>query len=916
MSKKICSAFLAICIMISVFAVTSVSAASGKHGVKDWKAAANLVSSLGIMDTDASDEFDGQKVVTRGQFALYAAKFMNYPINPTMYGKKGSFDDVDISTEQGAAIQFLADTGAVSKDTREFNPKTEISYAQAVTILLNCLGYRQYAEAQGGYPNGYLSYASINDMDEGIKNLGESKITKADAVLLMYNSLFVYPMEYIGTSYNKANSTILEKNYSVHEISGIVTNYGITSLQGNDLREGSVAIDGTIYDCKTSQIRDYVGYHVRAYYEENREGTRTIIAFAESSNKNSTVTFDAEDVTDISNTSISYDTGRSKKTQKIARDASVIYNNRYYGGTDGLETLIDGIADGDITCISNDSSSTASVIVINSYKHLLLERVDKRGYKLYSKNGSATTKPETDKTYVPDVVTIDPSLVYLSVYAGDNEVGFNEIQPGDAIAMKQSADGKYVELKISRNVVTGTIEAISNETVEINSTEYDISPFIDKPYSPGISGTFAITTNGKILGLVEISESANSYAYVLDVYTGNSEQRAYVKIFNSLGNVVTAKCANNVQINGTKTKYQEVKNLVSKGELITCDFNSDDEIRRINRPYDASSNYISMDNNGNMNLYVNETDFVKDWNKSSVRHTDGIMGMTFITEDTTIFAMPRFDEQDESDYRILKGSDLENRTYSDVTAYDIDRQGRAGALVIVEDLADSVSMSSSLFFVSQISTAVDDDGEIRQITGFQNGEELTLNFDENTKSITYEDGWMNYSGNEDFDTGYENLNRGDAIQYVTGTDGRVAAYRLVYNNRKSAFDKNGNYIENNVANYFEDWSGTGAVTKLDFSDNLYIAYGDVQMSYLDYMVILGLPQKDRLNYASSLNSVSIMDYCRPINLLKNAYVYVYDMTGRTAKLTVGDMGDIQRGDVCFVRSKKMGELNEIMVYRK
>ncbi|MBQ3471518.1 MAG: hypothetical protein IJH17_04015, partial [Clostridia bacterium] len=346
---------------------------------------------------------------------------------------------------------------------------------------------------------------------------------------------------------------------------------------------------------------------------------------------------------------------------------------------------------------------------------------------------------------------------------------------------------------------------------------------------------------------------------------------------------------------------------------------SNGEFTKLDRPYDASSRYVSVDKEGNLSLYVNDTDFVKDWNKSSVRYVDGIMGMTFITEDTTIFSMPRFDEGDESEYKILKASDLENRTYSDVTAFDIDRQGRAGAILIVEDVSDSVSMSAPLFFISKAVRAVNDDGEdIVRIKGFEKGEEITLDFDDGSKSVTYEDGWMNYSGNEDFDTVYENLRVGDAIQYTLGSDGVVSAYRLVYNNEKTAYDKKGRFIENNSANYYEDWSGTGAVTKGDFSDNLYIAYGDVQMRYMDYMVILGLNQADRLKYASSLSPVSIMDYYRPMNLLKNAYVYVYNVNTSkdSQRLEIGDMSDIERGDVCFVRSKKMGELNEIMVYVK
>lgn len=115
------------------------------------------------------------------------------------------------------------------------------------------------------------------------------------------------------------------------------------------------------------------------------------------------------------------------------------------------------------------------------------------------------------------------------------------------------------------------------------------------------------------------------------------------------------------------------------------------------------------------------------------------------------------------------------------------------------------------------------------------------------------------------------------------------------------------------ANYYEDWSGTGSVTKQDFYDDLYIAYGDVQLRYMDYMLFLGLNEKDRKSYESGSNPIQIIDYYRPINLL-NANVYTYNIY--TGKLELGDMEDVQKGDSVFVRSKRMGQLNEVMVYIK
>ena len=881
--------------------------------------AASLVTALGIMEADSSADFGSKTIVTRGQFALYVTRLLKYSVSKASAGAKGSFDDVDISTEQGAAVQLLADMGAVSKGAREFNPNVGINYNEAVRMLLSALGYDIMAQNNGGYPSGYTRVASDNKLNDGLGGISTTALTKPEVAVILYNALFVYPMEDVNREYKQAKKTILEKIYNVTELTGIVTGYEKTSITGEQFGDNVICIGDETYDCTADDAQDYVGCHVKAYYAETNTGGTVIVALTETQNKNTITKLDTDDVDSVNGTRVEYypDGGRSKKTLKITSNPAVIYNGRYT--SDSLADVIDSVVDGDVKFIANDGTSAASVVVVNSYKHLLVERVDTRNYRLYLRNSSGSSKDKNDPTYLPDSVTTDPDDIDLEVYIGDEKVDFDKIEAGDAVTMKESADGDDVVLQISRNVVSGKITSVSDDKMSIDSKSYDVSPFVDKAYTIGTSGTFAITTDGKILGLVEVTDKANNYAYVLKSYAESGPNKAWIKIFTSKGEVIEDKCVKNVLINGAKRSYNEVEDIVKEGDLITYTRNSNGEFTKLDRPYDASSRYVSVDKEGNLSLYVNDTDFVKDWNKSSVRYVDGIMGMTFITEDTTIFSMPRFDEGDESEYKILKASDLENRTYSDVTAFDIDRQGRAGAILIVEDVSDSVSMSAPLFFISEAVRAVNDDGEdIVRIKGFEKGEEITLDFDDGSKSVTYEDGWMNYSGNEDFDTGYENLRVGDAIQYTLGSDGVVSAYRLVYNNEKTAYDKKGRFIENNSANYYEDWSGTGAVTKGDFSDNLYIAYGDVQMRYMDYMVILGLNQADRLKYASSLSPVSIMDYYRPMNLLKNAYVYVYNVNTSkdSQRLEIGDMSDIERGDVCFVRSKKMGELNEIMVYVK
>lgn len=900
MMKRILAAILVLCMSLS-----AVSALAYEDVETRNKAiATELVTGLEIMSPVSETEFGSSTLVKRGEFALYVAKLIDYDVKVSS-SAKGYFDDVDTTTLEGAAVELFVSSGAIPKTGREFNPNDEITYVEAIRILLNCLGYEPTASVNGGFPGGYIKTATQCELNKDLGKMTNSVLTKADTAMLLYNALFVCPMEYDNKKYRTSDKTLLEKTRDVYEITGVVMGYEKTYLGNKELPENCVEINGEIFDAGNSSIKDYVGYSVKAYYSKANDGVKKIVAFAEKQNDNKVTVIAADDI-DMQDNKVTYYVEKSKKTLKVSESATVIYNGLYYSNYDKLEDVLNNIAEGEVTFISNDSSSKANVIVVKEYKHLFVERVDSKGGRLYLKNGSPA---EDAVPYLPDTITLAAydktakAYVESKVYLDGKEIQFSDIQPDDAITMEMSMDGEDAVLYVSRETVTGKITSVSSDEIAIDGTKYPISAYCAKEYTSGISGTFAITTDGKFLGLSEAKKGEGiDYAYVLDVYSEPGPEKAYVELYTSRGEIITYECAPNIKINTTMREFDEIPNYVLKSEIITYKTNKDGKVTKINRPFDASTKFD----------YVNETQFIKNWNKSSVRYTDGIMGMSFITEDTLIFSMPRFDRDRPSDYRILNVSDLTNRTYADVTCYDVDRQGRAGVVLIVEDFSDSVSMGNDLFFVKEISTDVDKyDNIVHKIDGYENGEEVTLVFTEDTSSVTYEDGWMNYSGNEDFDTGYVNLKPGDALQYSLDNEGNVNAYRLVYNNDKTIYNKDGSLKEDFADSYYEDWSKTGSVTKQDFYDDLYISFGDVQSRFMDYILLLGLNTSDRLAYESSSSPIRIIDYYRPINLL-NASVYVYYIN--SDELELGDMEDVQKGDSVFVRSKKMGEVNEIMVY--
>lgn len=905
MCKKICSVILALCMCTAAVCLPmgagGVSAAE-ESGTAKQDLAVSLVTGLEIMSFDSQADFEEQTLVKRGEFALYAARLLGYDVKTNSAGS-GYFSDVDMETLEGAAAEILAAAQIIPKSSRQFNPNSEITYIEAVRMILNGLGYKNPALLTGGFPDGYISFAAECKLNRNLHVSANTNLTKADAVVLLYNALFVNPMEFNGTKYTKSKQTYLEKMWDVYEISGIVNGYEKTFLgSGKTLRDNYVDIGGKVYDAGTTNIGNYVGYFVRAYCKKENGDTDTLVAFSSKQSANKVTTLLAEDIEVEGNTVYYYtDTAARRKSLSVSESASVLYNGRYYAEYKNLEELLN-IPEGEITFITNNSSGAANVVIISEYKHLLVEHVDKRGERLYLKNGSVSA---TSVPYLDEVISVaSEEDGGLTVYIAGEKADFDDILENDAISMKQSRDKEETVLYVSRETISGKITTISgDDKVEIDGKEYTVSKYSTSKYAVGATGTYAVTADGKLLGLAGTTRSEdNNYGYILKTGLNDGLERAYVKLYTAQGEVKVYECDSKIRINDERKKYDKIPDAVLKSEIVTYTANSEGKLTRINRAYDASS----------VMNYVNETEFVKNWNKSSVRYTDGIMGMSLLTDDTVIFSMPRFDRDKDADYKVLKLSDLKNRTYADVTCYDIDRQGRAGAVLIVEDVSDSVSMGNSLFFVKEAGMSVNDDNEIVSfIDGYENGEEKRLVFTDDTTSVTYEDGWMNYVGNEDFDKGYGSLNVGDAIQYSLDNEGNVGAYRLVYNNDKTIFDASGNLKSDWSDSYYEDWSGTGSVTKQDFYDDLYISFGDVQARYLNYILHLGLNMRDRLAYENSNSKIQIIDYYRPINLTK-APIYVYNVNKR--ELELGSVEDVAKGDAIFVRSKKMGELNEVMVY--
>ncbi len=97
-------------------------------------------------------------------------------------------------------------------DDNTFKPQNDITYNEYIKIITSMLQYVPYAETNGGYPNGYITAANNAGIIKGIEFNGNDKITRKDAMIILYNAInspIVLVKSYnTGTSHEYALSDI------------------------------------------------------------------------------------------------------------------------------------------------------------------------------------------------------------------------------------------------------------------------------------------------------------------------------------------------------------------------------------------------------------------------------------------------------------------------------------------------------------------------------------------------------------------------------------------------------------------------------------------------------------------------------------------------------------------------------------
>lgn len=212
MKRKIISLVLALVLLVSAMPAALASEGSFTDITdKDVAQAAETLRLLGVVDGVGGGKFEPAKNLTRAQFCKMAIVMMGIEAQEPGYRSRTIFSDV-ASNHWARGYINLAASGEKAfisgMGNGIFAPDTNITFAQAVTILVRLLGYSD-SDTSMQWPEGYLTLADGIGLTDGFDLDANAAVSRAKAAQLFEKMLLCDTKA--GTVYLSRFGSVTEK---------------------------------------------------------------------------------------------------------------------------------------------------------------------------------------------------------------------------------------------------------------------------------------------------------------------------------------------------------------------------------------------------------------------------------------------------------------------------------------------------------------------------------------------------------------------------------------------------------------------------------------------------------------------------------------------------------------------------------
>ena len=540
----------------------------------DEYTAVSTLSSLGILTGYEDGSFKPEGDITRAEFCAVVCRALGAKVAGSAVT---AFTDVPADHWASAYIAYVAGQGIVNgMGDGTFAPNANVTFEQAVKMLVVALGYEPVAASRGGYPTGYMVVANTYGLTEGISAVQDAPASRGIVAQLVANALDIPVMEQVGfgtqISYEimspeydnaykalitglgvaKLDGSVIATDVIGGQESGYVT-YHVAEANDNKYFEEKLDAGTTDFTLKIGEgvnANDFFAYASTVYAKEYSKNKYEIIAIMPGA-ESTVVNLSAADIEAISATEVEYYTDADKyNTKKYKLDSAVVYYNYGASNVNAVNTRVGLGGDVEIELIDNDADNKFEFVIAKEYSYDRVDSVEAARSRFIGQANTFVFDFEDD-TKVITIVDKDGNEIGLDAFAEDDVIAY--------ISNGSTRNYDWIEvINLGKSSVEGTVNESDADVIYVDGVEYGKAGV--GTIKLGDEGVFYLTRTGKIFDFDKAASVAGNYAYILGTAISNNggwDNAWQVKMLTKDNEIVTYTVKDGFTVNNDENIDQD-----------------------------------------------------------------------------------------------------------------------------------------------------------------------------------------------------------------------------------------------------------------------------------------------------------------------------------------------------------------------
>lgn len=919
--KKVISSVAALTMVASSVAAFAVDFPD-VESTASYAQAVQELSALDVISGYDDGTFGPDKLVTRAEITKMIVDALAERSSAEASTESTKFADVSADhwakgyINQGVANGFIAGMS----DT-EFDPDANVTYVQAQKMLVSAIGYETYAQAQGGWPTGYKTYAASLDITKGISGITDStELTRAQVAQMIDNAMDAplcviasWKTEWNGSKTpnlevrdgkeGRAYETLFTEKHDAYKVYGRVTETSKTGSVDTDkvtfqvekadnFDDEEVKADSPVSEdmyIGDSKADNYLRTYSQALIQKNDDDEFTILSIAAAA-ANKSVTVASEDFDENKSTDEAlyfFPAGTTKGSTKYQLDTTngvKIYINGVESSKSiaELRDYLDKNETASVTLQketevgSTSTSAKYNTIMVSSYVTAIVDEV-------IDKTNETSVNFDTYSSGIQAKMTVnkdDDNHTYSFKLDG-KDIEAKDLQPNDVLNIAYNTTGSFRESSfydviVTRNVVDGVKCTSRNDSkgeYTIGGTKYKAAEGMDIDVETSTEYSLYLDHFGRIAKADENSVSKN-YGVLKNIYK-KAGGDYMAQIITKKGTEEEYKVdSDKVNEYATYLKYATFYSDAKKENKIdttTKDWQSkvvafDEPKYSTSQPksvaYPEQVVEYSVSSSSNKITIKNGGVIAPTAADAEYKESGNKIGSVKMADSTVILDLSEVDTKDS--YSVV--SSLNDGSNYVAYGYDKSKSDNTYRFVIITEGTSSVFNSETQLAIFNGSEVIDKDGDKTAYNLVVNGEEKQFVLDDDVV----------ITGNKGETVADNAFDEGDVLVYATNSEGYISRIYSVFAAQNVL---NGSSFEDFRTNAFKNQSSVLADTK--FADLLSDDDNDVN-------VVFG-PVVDKSGSNITIGTVTtnaegkyVVNYDEGLEVnYSNAKIYTYDFAARS-----------------------------------